>query len=79
MMRSIDLRNLKDLTCSESKLEAFQIYIIEHTEPGDEVELVIDDVNIWNSLRRIGRDIGFEILLSEKVHDDEYRIVIRIM
>lgn len=78
-MRRIDLRNIKDMECSKTKLETFQIHIIANADIGEELEVVVGKEDVWEALKDMGEDYGYEVIESRKVSDDEYIVRIRII
>ncbi len=78
-MRRIDLRNIKDMECSKSKLETFQIHIIANADIGEELEVVVGKEDVWKALMDMGEDYGYEVVDSWKAGDGEYVVRIRII
>lgn len=79
MIKRIDLRDLKDLNCSASKMETFQYFLMEVMEPGEEAELIVGDADSWYALRSLGKDLGYEVISTYKVGDNEYIVHIKVL
>lgn len=78
MVRKIDLRNNKDLECGKSKLETLNTVILNYTEPGEVVELIVGSADTWYALKKLGEDLGYEVISEDKLDEKTYTITIRI-
>jgi hypothetical protein len=81
-IKRIDLRSKPESPCSlcdDRDIETFFMHIYANSDPGDRIELILDDKDVWDKMAVLGDDYGYIVLSKEALSEEEYKLVIEII